>query len=597
MLNPAQASVVTTEGHCLVAAGPGSGKTHVASMRAARLLKDYPTDRLCAVTFTAEAARELTARILRLVPAAKGRLSSGTFHSLCMRQLTSGGKRPRLIHEYQSKDILRRIHSDLQRRGFSEEFDVFLLAVMGLKSNVDGMTYGEGSEMHRLALRLYQEALDERGVLDFADLINHSVLGMREGKVPLVPVQHLLIDEFQDTDGSQYAWMAAHRDQGVQITIVGDDDQSIYAWRWALGYHGMKRFEQESRATTIALDTTYRCERRIVMAAAQLIAHNPNRIPKHLKTAKVEMGEVRVINCRTRDQELGVIADRLEEALQRDAQASPPVPRTYGVLARTNNHLDLLETHLRGRVDYERVGGTSLWDLLGPTLLLGVLRSIANHDLIGVDALLGRCGYTDPQLAALRVACNVKVQGSGLRFIHCDMSTLRKINPDLVRFRQLYKEWSGFAHAGKLSNALGGIVAEISSQVEWGGRANPSPEVINEENRRLAACSNAISKLTGTIAEVVRKLELRSPTTASKPVRLMTLHGSKGLEFDEVWMMACEQGVLPSTGGIVEEDRRLMYVGMTRARSVLTVSHATEGGTAASQFITEAGLFESVSVS
>ncbi|WP_395794712.1 ATP-dependent helicase [Aquimonas sp.] len=602
MLNEAQQRAVEAAGHCLVAAGPGSGKTRVLSERGARILRENSTLRLCAVTFTSDAAQELAHRMLQLVPNASRRIQHGTFHALCKKQLLASGRAVRLINDHQARDYLRRAFQVIVEEGFGEKFDEFESAVAKLKADPDavmvvrrsitpspdGVEVGPTEGSVERGFLLYQESLSSNGVLDFADLILQAVFGMRDGSVLPLQVEHLLVDEFQDTDAAQFAWMRGHLDAGVCVTIVGDDDQSIYGWRQALGYAGMDAFAKLAQAEHVVLDTTYRCARSIIRSAGQLILQNQERIPKNLRTASSKDGQIRVEGCRSREQELQLIVSRIKACED---------PSSWAVLARTNALLDALEIAMSGEIEFVREDARSFWSLKGPRLFLGVVKSLVSNDMLGLDALLGHCGVGQSDLHRIAVATHSTYPGAALRFARQELPDLQALPAPARQLRAFLPAWMRALDHPNAAQGIGfeAIAEFMLTQVQWQGRSRTSPQVIETERTRLKSCVERFQTVKPTdLQGFIRRLENAEEKQTKTGPRLMTLHGSKGLEFDRVWLMACERGVFPPSaaiGKVLDEERRLMYVGMTRARFELTVSYSTANNGAASEFIEQAGLF------
>jgi hypothetical protein len=284
-LDAAQAEAVAADGHCLILACPGAGKTRTLAAKSARLLKAAPGARVCAVTFTREAAREIRARILQEAgEGAEGRVVAGTFHALCWRQL--GGSREPVAGEGERSAYAARAAAAV-RAELQPETALAIIEACKAGSPVPF----PGLDTGRL-LAAYQEILLRNGKIDFQDLVARALEGMRRGTVAPVPATHLLVDEFQDTDESQLAWVFAHARAGAQVTAVGDDDQSIYGWRRALGHEGMERFAAHLGAKRLFLGTNYRSRPEIVEAAARLIERNRGRQAKALRSARPPGGRV-----------------------------------------------------------------------------------------------------------------------------------------------------------------------------------------------------------------------------------------------------------------------------------------------------------------
>jgi len=583
MLNRAQQEAVRVYGHALITACPGSGKTTVLKHRAAHMLQTFPGSVLGGVTFTSESAAELDSRIRSEVPNAGERVICGTFHSLCKRQLTRAGRRFVLISDSQRMELLRRSFIDTGC-GSACEFEDAVQFVDGIKSVVEPLKPPSSSEPRILVYERYQQLLQQMGALDFSDLIIEAVRGMESGDVGPVTgasgaVTHLLVDEFQDTDPVQLAWVREHVRQGVQVTVVGDDDQSIYGWRHAMGYEGMNAFRRETDATHIALNLTYRCSREIIAPAARLITHNTDRVQKILETANLSQGAVKVARFNSSEEEVeGLLRAIILSGARGD----------WGVLARTNAQLDAVERMMVAEsIAYVRTGGGSFWDMRGPSLFLGVCQSLGAGDMIGLDELLRKCGVSEHLLERIHRSCKSRQPGALERFL-----VSKDGDANVGRIRKLAGEWRSMLQKNETRLAMVGIAHFIQHNAKLYEKT-PPPAVVERDARMLKQCVQTLSRLSGPIASrlvALRQGEKKGSPDAQDVVRLMTLHSSKGLEFNRVWMLGCESGTIPSRKSPIEEERRLFYVGMTRAKTELTLSYVLSKLTPRSEFIDECGL-------
>jgi len=584
MLTRAQHDAVRAKGHVLITACPGSGKTTVLKHRAAFLLDVDPDAVLCGVTFTSESAAELDRRIRSEVPDVGARLTCGTFHSLCKRQLALAGNTAVLVSETRSRDLLRRAWRETaDETGAS--FDEAVAFVEHVKSQVNPILPASHANAGVLVYQRYQALLRQMGAMDFADLLVECVRGMADGTVEPVRtrtgvVTHMLVDEFQDTDSVQLAWVMEHIQHGVQVTVVGDDDQSIYGWRRALGYEGLEAFRQQAKARHIALDLTFRCAREILTPAARLIAHNTERVDKRLDTANRMQGNIRLHRCTGRFDEV--------DAVVRQVQRSG-TPGQWGVLARTNAQLDHAEqVFTASGVPYRRSGGMSFWDYRAPALFLALCRSLGTGDMVGVDALLRGAGIAVKTLERIHSKCRSHQPGSLDRFVHSGGKGARG---KLATLRRRITDWRALLLVGNARMAMEGIAQTIQHDVKLYNSA-ASPDVAARDKQMLRQCVDVLSRLRGNVLTRLAAIHRTGDREQDNAgcVRLMTLHASKGLEFDRVWILGCERGVLPSDKSPVEEERRLMYVGITRARQELHLSCVVSERSAPSAFLDEAGL-------
>lgn len=572
-LNGPQQQAVEADGHILVSACPGAGKTRVLASRAARLLASDPAGRLAAVTFTRDAAKELRTRILVGRPQDGKRLAAGTFHGLAYQQMRRAGFQARILSEHEYRDVLRRIwETDAPEM----KFDEFQELVEQWKSTtVPPPDRGPGV----VAFQKYQEWLAAHHAMDFADILLKAVAGLRAGTFAPLPVRWLLVDESQDMDEVQYAWLTAHSAGGVLVTMVADDDQSIYGFRHALGYGGLMRFVADHQARQITLPVNYRCAPEVLAPSARLISHNTDRVSKAIQAAKPVGGALQV----------RIFADRLGEATA-VAQAVQADPERWAVLARTNRLLDAVELACDvAQVPVQRRGGSGFWESPNAASLVSLLKSIGDGSWVGLRHALHWCGIKTDGVQQLqtRLAGAPKAQWAALlaRPPAALADTLAvafppKSPPRRVAWTLLagYAEWVALAAAGRESLVLAGVGRFCATNVpEWA-------------RETCAWALQALERMPGTLAArltVVAQVRRREP--AEGGAVLATLHAAKGLEFPNVWMIAVEEGVLPHLDGAVDEERRLCYVGMTRAETTLVMSYAVDCGSP-SRFLTEAGL-------
>jgi len=579
MLNDAQQQAVVTRGNLVITACPGSGKTTVLVHRAQRILESDPRAHLVGVTFSAKAAAELDSRIRAKMPGAGRRLTCGTFHSLCKRQLEARGKKLNLITGLRQLDLARHAYKDVAA-GLPEgpSFDEALAYIEATKATVDPI-HAPSDALKTEVYHRYQELLSQMGANDFADLLLLAVQGMQDGSIKPYPVQYMLVDEFQDTDAVQLQWVKAHLLSGVEVSVVGDDDQSIFGWRSAAGYAGIEDFRLHAKAQLITLDTTYRCAQQIMVPAARLIAHNLERIPKSLRTKNTRGGVAAVRRYGSREDEFDAILE---------AVASSPNPADWAVLARTNAQLEALEGHMSQAVPVVRSGGTSFWDLRGPALFLSLCRSLALGEMVGIDEALRRSGVGEEEIERIHVQCRSKEAGAARRFAFAEARP-RTSHP-VGRLQDYLQRWmrTSTARDADLTPTLLGIAHYIKSHVTLYKRRSELDREM--DNRRLDRCVDSLKRIPGTLVQRLNLISQTQESAQDNAARLMTLHASKGLEFENVWILGAEEGNIPSSGGDRSEERRLAYVGMTRAKSLLILSYVVSTDAAPSSFLAEAGL-------
>lgn len=558
-LNAHQARAVSAEGHCVVLACPGSGKTRVLAVRAAHLLSRHPEGRLCAVTFTRDAAMELKERILDQAGRVNARrIAVGTFHSIAYAQLRRADRRAaglRVLSESERLALIRRCREVCGARIALESLIRLIDAAKASMEPADLPPPADAVHAH------YQEALERDGAMDFYDIMLQAVRRMRDGALRPLPVRWLLVDEAQDMDEVQMHWVLEHASHGIEVTLVGDDDQSLYGFRHALGHAGLRHVEKTLSAAVIHLPLNYRCARNILGHAGILISHNTARAAKEIRPHRSDDGLIEAVSH----------ASRWAEA-RAMARAALTADGSFAALARTNAILDYAEAALAlQNVDSERLGGGRLWDGPVGALFLGLLRSIAHGDCVGAANTLHACGVDAKPLLAL----DGKNFLDGLSaVVEASPETVRPIVQSLQRAWPRWRDQSGRGRAGLVVHAA----------AAWLSQYLPPSHL-----ETLGLLEKCLAGMRGSLAQRISLVSRESRPRRRARVALMTLHASKGLEFDNVWILGCEDGSLPHAEGDIEEERRLMYVGITRAKHRLWLSFCTDVGSP-SRFLREAGI-------
>ena len=518
-LNSDQAASVAHDGHLLVVACPGSGKTRVLVERAARLRRDFPTDPILIATFTRQAANEVRERLTATLPSLAD-MRVATFHSFALQQILSAGT-VRLCSPADQIALMRRAWLEVCT---SCSLTSFCQAVEALTS---GASAGLTEVEHAAAYDRYLELLLQHSAIDFSQAILRSVSGMASGSLAPLPCRHILVDEVQDIDSTQLQWLHAHIEAGATLTSVGDDDQAIYGWRHSLGFEGMSLICRRYRAEIITLSTNYRSHREILSWADRLIAHNEHRIPKSLTSSRGPGGAVYLHDqCWTDLEEAQLVARYAEEA--RDG---------FAVIARTNLKLDAVASELTHRqIPFTRHGQGSFWESEDPSLFLALLSPSGLSDPLTMSALTMRVG---------------KVPGGR----------------EPGQIRKLRRELAALIRDPDPTDAINMVADFLHIH-----NAGLNPNRIEGADRAVDACRLSLLKMSGPLRERIAKAK-RPPRTRAERVVLLTMHASKGLEFPTVWIIGCEASTLPHPKcPDIEEERRLMYVAMTRAERALHIS-------------------------
>ena len=598
-LNPAQRAAVE---HCdsplLVLAGAGSGKTRVITQKIWHLIvkRHVPATKIAAITFTNKAAREMRERagaLLRGVDA-EGLMVS-TFHSLGLKLLqieheAAGLRRGFSIFDTDDSGALIK---DLMPRGSTGPA---ISAIRGLISRAksEGLSPERAAEMAQSAREReaadlygqYQKRLTAFNAVDFDDLIRLPVTLLEENEnlrdAWRERLRYLLVDEYQDTNTAQFSLLKLLAGPRGAFTCVGDDDQSIYAWRGADPENIVRLGEDYPNLRVITLEQNYRCARRILRAANTLIANNPHLHPKKLWSEHADGDPIRVFECRDNEHE----AERVAAEIAFLAHKHKADWSDFAVLFRGNHQSRALEKALQlQRVPYHLSGGTAFLERAEVKDVLSWLRLIANPD--DDAAFLRAVAAPRREIGATTLARLGELSNS----LHLGLVKAAE-RPDVLG--QL---------PARSANALDGFMRQIASLrraantlsagdlcrklVEESGqkaalRAQCKDDALYERRRgnveELAQWFDAAGK--GAAGELVAQLALLTASDRDTPgnaVRLMTLHASKGLEFGFVFIVGLEDGLLPHESSIEEgrldEERRLMYVGITRAKRLLHLSY------------------------
>jgi DNA helicase-2/ATP-dependent DNA helicase PcrA len=591
-LNPEQREVALHVGHCLSIACPGSGKTKMLATKAATLLNEG--EKVCAVTFTRDAALELRERTMKLAdPRTKSNLLVGTFHSVCMLMAS-----PRKHKGEFGRAILGKMQSpfsaqwNLVKEGVRVGYVIRAIRESGAKIPMrdatplielakEAGTIPESLDPQlQEMVRIYIKLMEDAHVIDFQDIILKTNLALRDRSMLALPVDHLLVDEYQDTDNAQYEWTAHHGRAGVALTVVGDDDQSIYAFRRALGYSGMERFAKEFGALQVQLGINYRCRSEILDAAATLISRNTERIQKRLFAQKGEGGVVTWERFKDASTEYAAVAEEAAGALAEGA--------SFAVISRTNDELTLLQAamHTRG-VPHRKTDGRSIFDCPEVQVYAALLRSLIKPASNDLDQVLAWAGMENEDASKIRRLFGSSIIiGSKDDFKNAGMSE-RGI--DIWRtFAKRHAAWTAQKQQGHMATVNYGVY-------EWLAETLQKPH-----NPSVLDAAHQMYEVDGTSLEdhlaKMRARELsqsqadkKEPEAEAGPVAMLTTaHGSKGLEFDRVWIVGLQAGSFPSEKSSLEEERRLMFVAMTRAREALFISGTKDKKP--SMFVTEAGI-------
>jgi DNA helicase-2/ATP-dependent DNA helicase PcrA len=605
ILNDAQlAAVRQSDGPVLIFAGAGSGKTRVLTHRIAYLLEDLRVapERILAVTFTNKAAGEMKSRLHRMVGPTARDLWVGTFHSMCVRILRRDGSRIgvgrsfAVIDDSDQRQLVKEILEDLDydERQLSAgaclaEIDKAKNALIWPEQYAQTQTSFTGERIANVYTE-YQRRLAESNSLDFDDLIVRTIDLLERDKETRERYQHrfeyVLVDEYQDVNAAQYRLVALLAGYHGNVTVVGDDDQSIYSWRGS-DYRMILRFEEDfPGAKTFKLEENYRSTGRILEAANNLVSNNRSRAPKRLFTTRGEGEAITLYPAATERDEARYVVEKIK-SMVRDGSAY----RDFVALYRTNAQSRVFEEALLAEgIPYRVVGGVGFYARTEVKDVVAYLRYIVNSsDALAFKRIVNvpRRGIGQQTLAALVQAANAARVSVGEAIFSSDLlrAAVPKKLKELERFAELINELRRVAESGSVADVLvavlerSGYVRELQAEDthEARGRLENLSELVGVA-REYEATDDAPS-LAGFLANVALVSDLDSLDEDASYVTLMTLHSAKGLEFPSVFLTGLEEGVFPHSRTLtepaeVEEERRLAYVGITRAIDRLFLTYA-----------------------
>jgi DNA helicase II / ATP-dependent DNA helicase PcrA len=598
---PQREAVLASEGPVLMLAGAGTGKTAALTARLAHIVRSrlaWPSEILC-VTFTNRAAREMKERVGHLVgPAVEGMPWLGTFHSIAAKLLRRHAELVGLQSNYtiiDTDDQLRVLKQLIQAEGLDEKrWPAKMLAQCidrwknkGLNpqdlSAGDSEAYanGQGQKFYRL----YQDRLKALNVCDFGDLLLHMLNILRTNRDILEQYQqrfkYILVDEYQDTNQVQYLWLRLLAQTRKNICVVGDDDQSIYSWRGA-EVANILRFEQDfPGAKVIKLEQNYRSTPDILAAASGLIDTNSQRLGKTLWTERNGGDKVRVIGVWDGPEEARRVGEEAERLEREGASLA-----TVAILVRAQFQTREFEDRFIAiGLPYKIVGGFRFYERAEVRDALGYLRLIAQpSDDLAFERIYNapKRGLGDKTLEKLHRHARARAIPLSLAAVEiCDTdelpararNTLLNFMRDVARWRDLAKQTSPAELARSVLDESGYTSAlQAEKSAESAGRL--------ENLTELARAMEEYETLGEFLEHVSLVMDNEANDSAEK-LTIMTIHAAKGLEFDNLFLVGWEEGVFPSQramdeGGLasLEEERRLAYVAITRARRRCTILYA-----------------------
>lgn len=613
-LNPRQQEAVNyISGPLLVLAGAGSGKTSVITRKIAYLINEcgYGAHNVAAVTFTNKAAREMKERVSALLVGKNSKgLTVSTFHNLGLNIIRKEHKvlgfKPgfSIFDDQDSKALLKDLM--LHNGEDTDQVDAVLHQISNWKNDMvepeKALSTAQlpNDILAARAYEAYNSHLRAYNAVDFDDLIlipvklfaNHpDVLERWQNKI-----RYLLVDEYQDTNLSQYRLVRQIVGHRGALTVVGDDDQSIYAWRGARPENLVQLSEDFPSLKVVKLEQNYRSTSRILKAANTLIANNPHVFEKTLWSEMGVGDELRVIHTRNEDAECERIATEiLDQHLRKKIQF-----KDFAVLYRGNFQARLMEMKLQSyQVPYKLSGGTSFFARAEIKDLMAYLKVLVNPDDDNAFLRIINLPRREIGPSTLQKLGQYSVERQIGMFAACDELGLEQVLPPAAvdRLRRFCK-WMNYIYRKSEQGDPIEAVRELIKDIDYEGwiRQNSSSEAMGDKRIQnvwflVDSLRNTLERLQEddpdaglkeTIARLLLldMLDQQQEDEDDNRVQLMTLHASKGLEFPHVFLMGMEEELLPHRNSIetdnIEEERRLAYVGITRARQTLTMTLANQ---------------------
>ncbi len=594
--NSQKEAVLQTEGPVLILAGAGSGKTRVLTHRICYIIEErlaYP-EQILAVTFTNKAANEMKERIQKLTQGQYKMPWIGTFHSICVRILRRDGHHLGLNNQftiYDPQDQLSAVKQAMDTVNIDKKA-VNPKAVLGNISSAknelitpkDYEQYAKGYFQERVLViyREYQKILRDNQALDFDDLLMKTVQLLQNNSEILDKYQNLFkyihIDEYQDTNHAQYVFARLLADKHHNICVVGDDDQSIYSWRGA-NIRNILEFEKDYPDTkVIKLEQNYRSTKKILKASYSVISKNQKRKEKKLWTENTDGKNIHLYKALDEKDEALFVMDRIEELVQKGSGVED-----IAVLYRINAQSRILEeTLLRYGIPYKIIGAVRFYDRKEIKDILSYVKLLFNPaDDISLDRIINvpTRGIGKKTIDEIIV----EAKKNKLNIIDCLIQEKNTQKPPVKKFVELYEY---FKKQSELMNVydLINLIYEKSGYKKF----LEDDKELNldriENVKELISLSSEFVELDPResleeFLETVSLYEAQDDIKKQEPsITLMTLHAAKGLEFNHIFIVGLEEGIFPHSRSYtdpneMEEERRLMYVGITRAKEDLHLSH------------------------
>ncbi len=606
-LNPAQREAVETlDGPVLMLAGAGTGKTRALTARLVHLLatnRARPNE-ILAVTFTNKAAREMKKRVAELVgETVEGMPWLGTFHSLCVKILRRHAELVGLKSNFtilDTDDQIRLLKQLIVAENIDDKrWPARMLAhlIDGWKNrawvpeNVPGAEAAAYDHRGTELYAQYQARLKTLNAVDFGDLLLHVVTIFQTHPDVLAQYQrwfrYILVDEYQDTNVAQYLWLRLLASAHKNICCVGDDDQSIYGWRGA-EVGNILRFEKDfPGAKTIRLEQNYRSTPHILAAASGVIAANEDRLGKTLWTEQPDGEKLRLIGHWDGEEEARWIGEEAE-SLQRGTRGQDPMSlENMAILVRASHQMRAFEDRfLTIGLPYRVIGGPRFYERLEIRDAMAYFRvTVSPDDDLAFERIFNtpKRGLGDKAMQQITQAARANGVSllEGLRVALGDGTLGARYCKSAGRLLEGIERWSASARTGASHIDLAEMILEESGYTDfWKNEKTPEAPGRLENLKELVKALEQFENLQGFLEHVSLIME-NETEDATEKLSIMTLHAAKGLEFPAVFLPGWEDGLFPSQRSMdesglkgLEEERRLAYVGITRAERLCTISFA-----------------------
>lgn len=611
-MNDRQAlAVKTTQGPLLIMAGAGSGKTRVLTRRIAYLIDEKMVNpwNILAITFTNKAAREMRERAMQLNPATEETLIA-TFHSMCVRILRRDGdhigynRNFTIVDPGEQRTLMKRIIKDLNLDSKKWNERSILGTISNAKNDlIDEVAYEhQAGDMYTQIVakcyKAYQEELRRSEAMDFDDLImqtlrlfdqNPDVLAYYQQRY-----QYIHVDEYQDTNHAQYQLVKLLASRFKNICVVGDADQSIYGWRGA-DMQNILDFEKDyPEAKVVLLEENYRSTKKILQAANDVINHNRNRRPKELWTQNPDGEEIVYYRANDERDEAIFVASTIDELVREQNRDF----KDFAVLYRTNAQSRTIEEALlKSNIPYTMVGGTKFYSRKEIRDVIAYLNVIANtQDNISYERIINepKRGVGPGTVEKIRTFANQQnlslleaseqimlsgVKGKAAQAVWDLANHLLNLRADLDTYTitelvEAVLDKTGYLDALKVQNTL-----ESQARIENIEEFLSVTKNFDDNTEEAPADESGLDKLSRFLNDLALIADTDDGDVEAAEVTLMTLHAAKGLEFPVVFLIGMEENVFPLSRAAedpdeLEEERRLAYVGITRAEEILYLTNA-----------------------